>query len=157
LAGTRHIARFSEREACVIHGLRARLAKFMEAVDDVTGAMRAAEPADLAPAEPAPEQGDAEPAVEEAPSDPWAAPVDAGLQLVAALSQRSADGSVESVVSIEHDPRTGRDVIKLPLPLPQTVQRLAEALIGLLAASRHESQAGRTRSDSTTVAPKASA
>jgi superfamily II DNA or RNA helicase len=117
-----------------------RLAKFMDAVDEVTGAMRTAEPADLVPAEPALEQGDAEPAVEKVPSDPWAALVDAGLELVAALSRRSPDASVESLVSIDRDPRTGRDVIKFPLPQPQTVQRLAEALSGFLAASRHEGQ-----------------
>lgn len=36
----------------------------------------------------------------------------------------------------ERNPQTGGDVLKLPLPEPQTVQRLADALSGLLAGLR---------------------
>ena len=42
--------------------------------------------------------------------------------------------------TIEHDPATGGQVLKLPLPQPQTVQRLAQALGGWLDAL----QRGRT-------------
>jgi hypothetical protein len=41
-------------------------------------------------------------------------------------------------MAIERDPRTGRDVLKIPLPQPQTVQRLADALGGLLSGLRRE-------------------
>ncbi len=44
----------------------------------------------------------------------------------------------EPGMAIEHDPRTGRAVLKIPLPQPQTVQRLADALGGLLAGLRRE-------------------
>jgi hypothetical protein len=117
-----------------------RLAKFMEAVDEVTGAMGAAEPAQALPSDPPP-AGDVEPAPEEpAAPDPWAALLDAGLELVEALARRGGADSGELLATIERDPRTGRDVLRLPLPQPQTVQRLADALGGLLAGLRRESK-----------------
>ena len=69
-------------------------------------------------------------------ADPWAPLIDAGLQLVNALVQRGADPAGSPAAWIERDPKTGRDVLKLPLPEPQTVQRLADALGGLLAGLR---------------------
>jgi superfamily II DNA or RNA helicase len=116
-----------------------RLAKFMEAVDEVTGAMGAAEPAQARPSDPPP-AGDAEPLEKPAAPDPWAALLDAGLELVEALARRGGADSSEPLATIERDPRTGRDVLRLPLPQPQTVQRLADALGGLLAGLRRESK-----------------
>jgi superfamily II DNA or RNA helicase len=113
-----------------------RLAKFMESVDEVTGAIGTAEPADgpqpeVTAAGGVPEPEGAQPAV-----DPWASLVDAGLKLVETLANRHcADGdpSVAPAQWIERDPRTGREYLKLPMPEPETVQRLAQALGGLLA------------------------
>ena len=68
--------------------------------------------------------------------DPWASLVDAGLKLVETLANRhcaDADPSVAPAQWIERDPRTGREYLKLPMPEPETVQRLAQALGGLLA------------------------
>ncbi|CAM3663056.1 DEAD/DEAH box helicase [Roseateles saccharophilus] len=109
-----------------------RLSKFMEAVDEVTGAMGAAESAEPAPDEREPAPSDAVQAAA-APPDPWAPLVDAGLGLLQVLTQRDADGLGSLGASIERDPQSGRDMLKFPLPQPQTVQRLAEALGGLLA------------------------
>jgi superfamily II DNA or RNA helicase len=120
-----------------------RLAKFMSAVDEVTGSMGSAETAAPVPAEPeaAPAPavveaaGDGGPETGEGPApDPWAALVDAGLRLLDALSPREAGGSSTGLgASIERDRATGRDVLRIPLPQPQTLARLAQAVGGLLA------------------------
>ncbi len=108
-----------------------RLSKFMDTVDEVTGAMGTAEaadaPADAPAAEPA--------AAGEAPAapDPWAPLVDAGLALLQSMMQGHTDRPRGLDAAIERDPATGRDFLKIPLPQPQTVQRLADALGGLLA------------------------
>ena len=116
-----------------------RLSKFMESVDKVTGAMGEVEVASAPPTEAVAEVAEAVPAPATASasaSDPWAPLIDAGLQLVNALVQRSADPAGAPAAWIERDPQTGRDVLKLPLPEPQTVLRLADALSGLLAGLR---------------------
>ncbi len=119
-----------------------RLSKFMDSVDKVTAAMgemevtAVPERAELASAaEPAHESAH-EPAQELAPAaDPWSPLIDAGLQLIQTLAQpRDAAGG--SPAWIERDPQTGRDVLKLPLPEPATVRRLADALGDLLAGLR---------------------
>jgi len=126
-----------------LHGTR--LSKFMEAVDEVTGAMGTAEAADA----PVPSREEAPaPAVgrEEAPApaagippatDPWAPLLDAGLALAQSLMRSDAAGGIAATgAAVERDPATGRDFLKIPLPQPQTVQRLAEALGDLLAGLR---------------------
>ena len=115
-----------------------RLSKFMDSVDKVTAAIgemevtAVAERAELAAAA----ESAHEPAHEPAPAaDPWAPLIDAGLQLIQTLAQpRDAAGG--SPAWIERDPQTGRDVLKLPLPEPATVRRLADALGDLLAGLR---------------------
>jgi hypothetical protein len=124
-----------------------RLAKFMSAVDEVTGSMGAAEAAEAAkPVEPVRDLPDAAPAPTEAaaaapPSDPWAALVDAGLQLLDTLAPRGVDASTGPAASIERDPVTGRETLRIPLPRPETVERLLQAVGGLLA--RLPREAGR--------------
>ena len=119
-----------------------RLSKFMESVDKVTGAMGdvdvASEPAIEESVHPPEHVASAPaPAPATAPAaDPWAGLIDAGLQLVEALVQRNTDPTGQPSAWIERDPGTGRDVLKLPMPEPQTVQRLADALGGLLARLR---------------------
>ena len=112
-----------------------RLSKFMQAVDDVTGAIGTAEAADV------PEEArEAEPVpATEVPAaaDPWAPLADAGLALIQSLMPGEAVSATQAGgAAIERDPVTGRDFLKIPLPQPQTVQRLADALGGLLAGLR---------------------
>jgi superfamily II DNA/RNA helicase len=143
------------------------LSKFMESVDQVTGAMGKAETientvavaaeakseaahgaleadlqrdeesvaADHSPPQPSDGAAGASPA-----PDPWAKLIDAGLKLiegvVAARGEDETERSAASSPRIETDPRTGKSYLKLPIPEPETVHRLAGALSGLLAALR---------------------
>lgn len=130
-----------------LHGTR--LSKFMETVDEVTGSMGTAEAA-AAPEQareeaPAPAASEAvRPTAEVSPAaDPWAPLVDAGLALLQSLVPGDAAGGLRAVeATIDRDPVTGRDFLKIPLPQPQTVQRLAQALGGLLAGLRRADPAG---------------
>ncbi len=129
-----------------LHGTR--LAKFMSAVDEVTGSMGSAETAPPVSADPEPvppavaapsptlaeARGDGSPEIAQGSTpDPWAALVDAGLRLLDALSPREAGASNGLVASIERDRATGRDVLRIPLPQPETLARLTQAVGGLLA------------------------
>jgi superfamily II DNA or RNA helicase len=124
-----------------MHGTR--LSQFMDSVDAVTQSMGQGE----APAEaPAPTHADgnadpvpdaARPAAPGAPAlDPWAPLLDAGMQLVAALAQATDADSAKRPAWIETDSVTGASFIKLPLPDPQTVQRLAGAIGELMMRLR---------------------
>jgi hypothetical protein len=68
---------------------------------------------------------------------PWAALIDAGLKLAETIAGAHAgNGSEQSdLVSpwVEYDAQSGKSYLKLPMPEPETVQRLAGALAGLLA------------------------
>ena len=67
-------------------------------------------------------------------ADPWGPLLDAGLQWLAALaSPPQPDGVNGSALRITTDPATGERSLKVPLPDPATVQRLADGLTGLLA------------------------
>ena len=136
-----------------MHGTR--LSKFMESVDKVTGAT--GEPVavedgaavaagdELAAAHDI-AQGDVlrdedrVPPQASAPSpaarDPWAPLIDIGLKFVASLGvARSTVDAPHAAAPwrIETDARTGESYLKLPVPEPETVQRFAAALAGLLA------------------------
>lgn len=72
--------------------------------------------------------------------DPWAALIDAGLKLAETIVAARADGADSgdehaAVASpwVEYDAQTGKSYLKLPIPEPETVQRLVGALSGLLA------------------------
>lgn len=69
----------------------------------------------------------AAPAARGADVDPWGVLLQAGAQLVSALS---AAGDAEAAPHpwIERDPATGARSLRLPLPPPQTARRLADAL-----------------------------
>lgn len=126
-----------------------RLSKFMESVEQVTGAMGEAD-ADIASAPPhaAPDARDVTPSpvdlpltqdemlltaeaetTEQAPppaGDPWAAIIQAGAALLQGLATaRSAGGA--GPITIERDPVTGQASVRLPLPEPAVLQQLAKA------------------------------
>jgi hypothetical protein len=148
-----------------------RLAKFMESVDKVSGAMGVAEEApapvpDVAPidaraqaeqltaeqrtaalapaAETSSDSGSPDPAAiggearsepdrsppATVPADPWVPLLDAGLRLVESLA---AAGRGSDSDWVHTDAATGRRYLKLPLPEPDAVRRLAEGLADLLA------------------------
>ena len=64
------------------------------------------------------------------PADPWAAILEAGAALLQGLaSARSAGGAMPGTapITIERDPVTGQASVRLPLPEPAVLQRLAKA------------------------------
>ena len=91
----------------------------------------------------APPAGERSPASEPAPpaaatapgaADPWAPLLAAGAQLLGELS--AASSGERSSPWIQTDPATGERYLKLPMPDPQTIQRLAEGLLGLLGGRK---------------------
>ncbi|HMX69921.1 MAG TPA: ATP-dependent helicase, partial [Accumulibacter sp.] len=67
-------------------------------------------------------------------ADPWAPLLGAGIQLLGELAA-AAQGERESPW-VRRDPQTGERYLRLPVPDAQTVQRLAEGLLGLLGGGR---------------------
>ena len=66
-----------------------------------------------------------------APADPWAAILEAGAAMLQSLAAaRGVNGSATgaSPISIERDPVTGQASVRLPLPEPAILQKLAKAL-----------------------------
>jgi len=127
-----------------------RLSKFMESVEQATGAVGTAEtlpvseqavpdsmPLPAAEAEPSPQQpqNGAGPV---APADAWAPLVEAGLAFVNAMastrgvSDAASNGGMSRLIETDSD--TGKSYIKLPMPEPATLGRLADALAGLLSS-----------------------
>ena len=65
----------------------------------------------------------------EQPPDPWAAILEAGAAVLQGLAAaRGAGGSATAPIQIERDPVTGQASVRLPLPEPAVLQRLAKAL-----------------------------
>ncbi len=63
-----------------------------------------------------------------AAADPWAAILEAGAALLQGLAaSRGAGSAAASPIAIERDPVTGKASIRLPLPDPAVLQRLAMA------------------------------
>ena len=134
-----------------------RLSQFMKSVEQVAGAIGEVE-ADAEPAMPmvADQGGPSEPTpltttTPEAPAavqtpaseaaspgtdgdaaDPWAAILEAGAALLQGLAtSRGGDGTgagTRAPIAIERDPVTGQASVRLPLPDPAVLQRLAKAL-----------------------------
>lgn len=125
-----------------MHGTR--LSQFMDSVDEVTQSMGQSEVPAEAPAPTpahtvgnaaAPDAAGLAPPARPAP-DPWAPLLDVGMQLVAALSQSVDVDSAKRPAWIETDSVTGASFIKLPMPDPQTVQKLAGAIGELMTRLR---------------------
>jgi hypothetical protein len=74
------------------------------------------------------------PAAASGAADPWAPLLAAGVQLLGELSAASS-GERESPW-VQTDSTTGQRYLKLPVPDPQTVQRLAEGLLSLLGGRK---------------------
>jgi hypothetical protein len=68
-----------------------------------------------------------ETASQDASPEPWSGLLQFGVELVSALSS-SNDGAAAAHPWVERDPATGARSLKLPLPPPDTVRRLADAL-----------------------------
>lgn len=68
-------------------------------------------------------------------TDPWAALLQVGTQLVAALSAAS-DAQAPPHPWIARDPSSGERHLKIPLSQPQTMRQLADTLSGLAQALR---------------------
>ncbi len=129
-----------------LHGTR--LSKFMENVEEVTGAATAAEAqagaeendvvGEAVPptAEPTPEpEATLETTPAPPPADPWGPLLEVGLKFVeglAAARSTSAERGAQPSPLLETDAQTGKTYLKLPVPEPETVQRLADALRGFL-------------------------
>ncbi|UUZ77881.1 DEAD/DEAH box helicase [Polaromonas sp. P1(28)-13] len=64
------------------------------------------------------------------PADPWAAILEAGAALLQGLASARSSGSAmpgTAPITIERDPVTGQASVRLPLPEPAVLQRLAKA------------------------------
>jgi hypothetical protein len=68
-------------------------------------------------------------------ANPWPALVQVGVQFVAALAAAN-DPEAAAHPWIELDPATGARSLKMPLPPPETVRQLADALSALAGALR---------------------
>ncbi|MFA7242542.1 MAG: DEAD/DEAH box helicase [Sulfuricellaceae bacterium] len=128
-----------------------RLSKFMESVEQVTSAVdksvaEAEEPPVVEEATPAPEahpesapaETKPEPAAPASAADPWAPLLDAGLKLIESLTAAQTGSVAQPSPWLEIDAKTGKSYLKLPVPEPETLQRLGGALQGLLAGLRRD-------------------
>jgi superfamily II DNA or RNA helicase len=121
-----------------------RLSQFMKSVEQVAGAMGDVDTAapetatDLSQAQPSravvtPEAVELEAvtagSASQASPDPWAAILDAGAALLQgmAAARGASAGAGLPPMAIERDPVTGQASIRLPLPDPAVLQRLAKA------------------------------
>lgn len=130
-----------------------RLARFMKDVENVTqnmGEGEAVTPAEeagvIAAVEAAASVEDTSEAAVEmpaargeapaaAPADPWQALLQVGTQLIAAMASASQPQAAAHPW-IEHDPATGAQNLRIPLPPPETAKHLANALSALADSLR---------------------
>jgi superfamily II DNA/RNA helicase len=144
-----------------------RLSRFMKEVENVTGRMVEGEamvpaeeaasvasapvesPVEAAAADESAAAGDIAStadayapgaAAQEAGVDPWGALLQAGAQLVSALSA-AGDAEAKPHPWLERDPATGACSLRLPLPPPQAARQLADAL-SVIADSLRALRAG---------------
>jgi ERCC4-related helicase len=68
-------------------------------------------------------------------ADPWQVLISAGAQFVAALAAAN-DPAAKARPSLESDPATGARHLKMPLPAPETMGRLADAFSALAKSLR---------------------
>ncbi len=132
-----------------------RLSRFMKDIENVTaqigtgetltpaeetgslaaGGTETAEGAGARGAAAVPPAGPADGSAHEMDRDPWQVLVNAGAQFAAALAAAN-DPATAAGPSIEQDPATGARHIKMPLPGPETVRRLADAFSAIAESLR---------------------
>ena len=134
-----------------------RLAKFMEGVDAVTGEVAETAPESAATPvskaagrkKPAAEPSPITPEPTVTPANPWSPLLHAGLKLMEALAApppghgghsvhdyKNGNGKTPAAAHsswVETDANTGRSYLKLPVPEPQVIQQLSDALSRLVA------------------------
>jgi hypothetical protein len=101
----------------------------LAATSSTPGSERTATEETLVATAPAPEPEAALPAGDrQAPAaDPWADLLQVGAAVLQGLAAQRGSGGA-SPVRIERDPATGQPSLRLPLPEPALLQRLAQAL-----------------------------
>lgn len=113
--------------------------------DPAAPAVAAAPPDQPSGSEPAPDLPPEPPAADGAghAADPWAPLLQVGLQLLQTLARPEAAAAGEpggaggaGAAKLVHTDEAGQRYLKLPLPEPQAVQRLADALTELLGTLR---------------------
>jgi hypothetical protein len=131
-----------------------RLNRFMKEVENVTGHMGASEPVtpveeidavrpatspEIAPRGEAAEAGAGDATLETAGSavDPWQVLAEVGAQLVSAVAAAS-DPTGRAHPWIERDPATGARSLKVPLPPPDVMSRIADAFSSLADLLRRQ-------------------
>ncbi len=80
------------------------------------------------------------------PMEPWAAVVAQGLSVLEKLGQTlhtgpmppSQPGQALEKVAVERDPHSGHPYVRLPLPEPQALQRLLDAVAGFIDGLRRQ-------------------
>lgn len=111
-----------------------RLSKFMECVELVSGGMGEVQADPEASEEPLTvHEGSIKAVACDAPraEDPWPAILEAGLALLqgfAADQSARSDGNTTAQLQIDRDPVTGQTSVRLPLPDPMVLQKLAKTL-----------------------------
>ena len=119
-----------------VHMQGTRLSQFMQSVEKVAAAMGEAETAPAAPETPAAPVEPTPTPPPTATAEPWAALLEAGaawLQSLATANTQRAPGDTSSAApappfAIERDPSTGAPSLRLPLPSPDVMHKLAQAL-----------------------------
>ena len=121
-----------------VHMQGTRLSQFMQSVEKVAAAMGEAETAPATPAIPATPTTTTTPTPPPtATTEPWAALLEAGAAWLQSLATTAhtqrAPGDTRSAApgppfTIERDPSTGTPSLRLPLPSPDVMQKLAQAL-----------------------------
>ncbi len=121
-----------------------RLTKFMETVEKATDAIpepsydheappESEERSELIPARGRKRLGTSEATAREtASADPWAGLLQTGLAFLQQLQSAAQPGASKKSSLLERDPQTGAAYLKLPMPKPEALDQIMQALSGLL-------------------------
>jgi superfamily II DNA/RNA helicase len=111
-----------------------RLTKFIQTVEETTGAIPQVKPDDA--------NGDSQtsrerkrPGEPTMAADPWSGLVQTGLAFLQNLAAVSKNGQAPSSSMVARDEKTGEQYLKLPMPSPEALQQIMTALSALLPAT----------------------